>query len=93
MSRCGLGAMVQSSLLGCHIMSEVTLDVPAMCARQDPDKSAQQHAHSVVQITSLECDLAHELVWAGTESGGVYLLQCPDLKRYSRVRYDLKLWL
>jgi hypothetical protein len=39
-----------------------------------------------VQITVLECDLAHELIWAGTESGGIYALQCPELKRYSCFR-------
>ncbi len=38
------------------------------------------------QITSLECDTAHEIFWAGTESGGVYALQCPDLKRYACFR-------
>lgn len=39
-----------------------------------------------VQITVLECDLAHELIWAGTESGGIYALQCPEVKRYSCFR-------
>ena len=38
------------------------------------------------QITSLECDAAHEILWAGTESGGLYALQCPTLKRYAGFR-------
>eukprot|EP00208_Stichococcus_sp_RCC1054_P007145 CAMPEP_0206139688 /NCGR_PEP_ID=MMETSP1473-20131121/7013_1 /ASSEMBLY_ACC=CAM_ASM_001109 /TAXON_ID=1461547 /ORGANISM="Stichococcus sp, Strain RCC1054" /LENGTH=1376 /DNA_ID=CAMNT_0053533577 /DNA_START=121 /DNA_END=4251 /DNA_ORIENTATION=- len=37
-------------------------------------------------ITLVETDESHELIWAGTESGGVYALQCPTLKRYSNSR-------
>jgi hypothetical protein len=44
-----------------------------------------------VQITVLECDSAHELIWAGTESGGIYALQCPELKRYSCFRCGKKM--
>ena len=47
---------------------------------------AAEGALSCVQITLVDTDDSHELIWAGTESGGVYALQCPTLKRYSSSR-------
>lgn len=35
------------------------------------------------QVTSVDTDKSHEIIWAGTESGGVYALQSPTLGRYS----------
>ncbi|KAK9820479.1 hypothetical protein WJX72_010776 [[Myrmecia] bisecta] len=48
--------------------------------------AAPVHPHLEEAVSILRFSSTHELVWAGTESGGLYVLQSPTLERYSSVR-------
>lgn len=44
---------------------------------------------ALLQVSGVCFSPAHEILWAGTESGGIYGLQSPSLERYCSVRCAL----